>query len=257
MPLLEGKTAVVFGVANKRSIAWAIAQALSREGMRLAFTYQGERLKESVQALISSMPDALLLPCDVTNDAEIEAVYAEVGEKFGRLDALVHSVAFAPREDLENDFVKTSREGFKTAHDISAYSLVGLTRAALPLFEKSGGGCVLAMSYYGAVKAVEGYNVMGVAKASLEATVRYLAANLGPHNIRVNAISAGPVNTLAARGIKGFTTMLKHHAEKAPMRRNVELEEIGNAGLFLVSGMASGITGEVLYVDCGYNVVGL
>ena len=257
MALLDGKTGIVFGVANKRSIAWAIAQALAREGMRLAFTYQGERLKESVESLTSSMNDTLILPCDVTNDAEIDAVYKAVDEKYGRLDTLVHSVAFAPREDLENDFVKTSRDGFKTAHDISAYSLVGLTRAAMPLFEKTGGGNVLAMSYYGAVKAVEGYNVMGVAKASLEATVRYLAANLGPQKVRVNAISAGPVNTLAARGIKGFTTMLHHHAEKAPLRRNVELEEIGNAALFLVSDMASGITGEVLYVDCGYNIVGL
>ena len=257
MPLLEGKTGIVFGVANKRSIAWAIAQALSREGMRLAFTYQGERLKESVETLSSTLEGSLLLPCDVTNDAEIDAVYQSVDKEFGRLDALVHSVAFAPREDLENDFVKTSREGFKLAHDISAYSLVALTRAALPLFERSGGGSVLALSYYGAEKAVEGYNLMGVAKASLEASVRYLAANLGPQNVRVNAISAGPVNTLAARGIKGFTGMLHHHAERAPLRRNVELEEVGNAALFLLSSMASGITGEVMFVDCGYNIVGL
>jgi len=257
MPMLEGKSGIIFGVANKRSIAWAIAQALAREGMRLAFTYQGDRLKESVGALSSTLTDSLLLPCDVTVDAEIDAVFREVDEKFGRLDSLIHSVAYAPREDLENDFVLTSREGFKTAHDISAYSLVTLTRAALPLFEKSGGGSVLAMTYYGAEKAVEGYNVMGVAKASLEASVRYLAANLGPRNIRVNAISAGPVNTLAARGIKGFTGMLHHHAEKAPLRRNVELEEIGNAGYFLASPMSSGITGEVMFVDCGYNIVGL
>jgi len=255
--MLEGKSGIIFGVANKRSIAWAIAQALAREGMRLAFTYQGDRLKESVGALSSTLTDSLLLPCDVTVDAEIDAVFREVDEKFGRLDSLIHSVAYAPREDLENDFVLTSREGFKTAHDISAYSLVTLTRAALPLFEKSGGGSVLAMTYYGAEKAVEGYNVMGVAKASLEASVRYLAANLGPRNIRVNAISAGPVNTLAARGIKGFTGMLHHHAEKAPLRRNVELEEIGNAGYFLASPMSSGITGEVMFVDCGYNIVGL
>jgi enoyl-[acyl-carrier protein] reductase I len=257
MPLLEGKTGIVFGVANKRSIAWAIAQMLSREGMRLAFTYQGERLKENVEELCATRPDSLILPCDVTVDAEVDAVFKEVGEKFGGLDALVHSVAFAPREDLEGDFVNTSREGFKMAHDISAYSLVGLTRAALPLFEKSGGGAVLAMTYYGAEKAVEGYNLMGVAKASLEASVRYLAANLGPKNVRVNAISAGPVNTLAARGIKGFTGMLKHHAERAPLRRNVELEEIANAALFLLSSMSAGITGEVLFVDGGYNIIGL
>jgi enoyl-[acyl-carrier protein] reductase I len=258
MALLDGKTGIVFGVANKRSIAWAIAQSLAREGMRLAFTYQGERLKESVEALTSTgMPGALVLPCDVTNDAEIASVFARVDEEYGRLDALLHSVAYAPKEDLENEFVNTSREGFKLAHDISAYSLVTLSKAALPLFEKSGGGSVLALTYYGAQKAVEGYNVMGVAKASLEASVRYLAANLGPRNVRVNALSAGPVNTLAARGIKGFTTMLKHHAERAPLRRNVELDEIGNAGLFLLSPMSSAITGEVMFVDCGYNVVGL
>jgi enoyl-[acyl-carrier protein] reductase I len=257
MGLLEGKTGIVFGVANKRSIAWAIAQALAREGMRLAFTYQGERLKDNVEALTASIPGSLVLQCDVTNDADVEAVYAAVDREFGRLDGLLHSVAFAPKEDLENDFVKTSREGFKLAHDISAYSLVSVTRGALPLFEKSGGGSVLTLTYHGAVKAVEGYNVMGVAKASLESSMRYLAANLGPQNIRVNALSAGPVNTLAARGIKGFTTMLKHHAEKAPLRRNVELEEVGNAGMFLLSPWASGITGEVTYVDCGYNVVGL
>src|SRR5438874_900820 len=203
------------------------------------------------------MAGSVLFPCDVTADAEIDAVFHSVGETFGGLDALVHSVAFAPREDLENDFVNTSREGFKTAHDISAYSLVGLTRAAMPLMEKAGGGSVLAMTYYGAEKAVEGYNLMGVAKAALEATIRYLAANLGPKNIRVNAISAGPVNTLAARGIKGFTGMLHHHAERAPLRRNVELEEIGNAALFLVSPMSSGITGEVMFVDGGYNIIGL
>ncbi|HEX8407589.1 MAG TPA: enoyl-ACP reductase [Thermoanaerobaculia bacterium] len=258
MALLEGKTGIVFGVANKRSIAWAIAQSLAKEGMRLAFTYQGERLKESVEALTSaSMPDALLLPCDVTNDAEIASVFDRVSSDYGRLDALLHSVAYAPKEDLERDFVETSRDGFKLAHDISAYSLVALTKAALPHFEKAGGGSVLALSYYGAQKAVEGYNVMGVAKASLEASVRYLAANLGPRNIRVNALSAGPVNTLAARGIKGFTGMLKHHAERAPLRRNVELEEIANAGLFLLSPMSSAITGEIMFVDCGYNIVGL
>ena len=257
MGMLEGKTGIVFGVANKRSIAWAIAQSLANEGMRLAFTYQGERLKENVEELTSTLSDTLLLPCDVTNDSEVASVYAAVGEKFGKLDALLHSVAYAPREDLENDFIQTSREGFKLAHDISAYSLVALTRGALPLFEKAGGGSVLALTYYGAEKVVEGYNLMGVAKASLESSVRYLAANLGPQNIRVNALSAGPVNTLAARGIKGFTSMLKHHAERAPLRRNVELDEIGSAGLFLLSPMSRAITGEVMFVDCGYNIIGL
>jgi enoyl-[acyl-carrier protein] reductase I len=258
MSMLDGQHGIVFGVANKRSIAWAIAQALSREGMRLAFTYQGDRLKEGVESLAHTLPNSVVLPCDVTNDADIDGVFARVGEEFGgKLDSLIHSVAFAPREDLEGEFVNTSREGFKTAHDISAYSLVGLTRAALPLFDAAGGGSVVALSYYGAVKAVQGYNVMGVAKASLEASVRYLAANLGPRKIRVNCISAGPVNTLAARGIRGFTDMLKHHAEKAPLGRNVELEEVGNAALFLSSKLAAGITGEIMYVDCGYNVVGL
>ena len=257
MPQLEGKTGIVFGVANKRSIAWAIAQALSKEGMRLAFTYQGERLKESVESLTSTIENSVLLPCDVTRDDEVDSVFRSVEEQFGRLDTLVHSVAFAPKEDLENDFVNTSRDGFKLAHDISAYSLVALCRAAMPLFEKSGGGSVLALTYHGAVKAVEGYNLMGVAKASLEASIRYLATNLGPKNVRVNAISAGPVNTLAARGISGFTGMLKHHAEKAPLRRNVTLEEIGNAALFLCSNMSSGITGEIMYVDAGYNVLGI
>jgi len=257
MNLLDGKTGIIFGVANKRSIAWAIAQSLAAAGARLAFTYQGERLKEGVEGLSSTLSGSLLLPCDVTSDDDIASVFREVDAQFGRLDILVHSVAFAPREDLEGEFVNTSREGFKLAHDISAYSLVALTRAAAPLMEKNGGGAVLAMSYYGAEKAVEGYNLMGVAKASLEASVRYLAANLGLRRIRINAISAGPVNTLAARGIKGFTGMLKHHAEKAPLRRNVELEEIGNAALFLLSDMSSAITGEVMYVDCGYNIVGV
>ena len=255
--LLEGKTGIVFGVANKRSIAWAIAQSLAKEGMKLAFTYQGERLKESVEELTSTMRGASLLPCDVTVDSEIDTVFNTVGEQLGRLDVLIHSVAFAPRDDMETEFFKTSRNGFKTAHDISAYSLVALTRAAVPLMEKAGGGSVLAMSYYGAVKAVVGYNVMGVAKSSLESTVRYLAADLGPKNIRVNAISAGPVNTLAARGVRGFTDMLKYSAEKSPLRRNVKLEEIGNAALFLCSDMSSAITGEILYVDCGYNIIGL
>ena len=255
--LLEGKTGIVFGVANKRSIAWAIAQTLAKEGMRLAFTYQGERLKDSVEELTSTIAGASLLACDVTVDSEIDTVFEAVGQQFGKLDVLIHSIAFAPREDMENDFIKTTRSGFKTAHDISAYSLVALTRAAMPLMEKAGGGSVLAMSYYGAVKAVLGYNVMGVAKSSLESTVRYLAAELGPKNIRVNAISAGPVNTLAARGVRGFTDMLKYAAEKAPLRRNVKLDEIGNAALFLCSDLSSGVTGDVLYVDCGYHIVGL
>src|SRR5213593_1312669 len=243
MGLLDGTTGIVFGVANKRSIAWAIARALAGAGMRLAFTYQGDRLKENVEELAGTLPGAVCYPCDVGSDGEIAAVFAGVARDLGRLDTLVHSVAFAQRED------------FRVAHDVSAYSLVGLVRAALPLLEKSDQASVIAMTYLGSERVAAGYNVMGVAKASLEASVRYLAANLGPKGIRVNAISAGPVNTLAARGIRGFTDMLKHHAEKAQLRRNVELREVGDAALFLASRMASGITGEVIYVDCGYNIM--
>jgi enoyl-[acyl-carrier protein] reductase I len=255
MKLLEGTHGIVFGVANKRSIAWAIAQSLAGAGMRLAFTYQGERLRENVESLAATLPGALLFPCDVTSDAEIEATFTGLGREFGALDVLIHSVAYAQREDLEGGFSATSREGFRVAHDVSAYSLVGLIRAALPLLEKSGRASVIAMTYYGAEKVIENYNIMGVAKASLEACVRYLAAELGPRGIRVNAISAGPVNTLAARGVRGFTGMLQHHAEKAPLRRNVELREIGDTALFLASRLSSGITGQIIFVDGGYNIV--
>ena len=255
MGLLDGKHGVVFGVANKRSIAWAIAQALAGAGMRLAFTYQGDRLKENVEELATTLPGSVLYPCDVGSDADITAVFDGIGRDFGALDTLVHSVAYAMPDDLKNEFVQTSREGFRVAHDVSAFSLVAVTRAAAPLLEKSAHGSVIAMTYYGSEKVAAGYNVMGVAKASLEATVRYLASNLGPRGIRVNAISAGPVNTLAARGLKGFTTMLQHHAERAPLRRNVELREVGDTALFLASSMASGITGEILFVDCGYNIM--
>ena len=255
--MLKGKTGIVLGVANKRSIAWAIAQALAGAGMRLAFTYQGERLKENVEELAGTLPGSPLYACDVGVDADVATVFASVERDFGRLDTVVHSVAYARKEDLEGDFLSTEREGFRVAHDVSAYSLVAVTRAATLLMERGGGGSVIAMTYYGAEKVAAGYNVMGVAKASLEASVRYLAADLGPKNIRVNAISAGPVNTLAARGIRGFTGMLKHHAEKAPLRRNVELREVGDAALFLASPMSSGITGEVIHVDCGYFVMGV
>jgi enoyl-[acyl-carrier protein] reductase I len=255
MKLLEGKTGIVLGVANKRSIAWAIAQSLAGAGMRLAFTYQGERLKENVAELAGTLPGSLLYPCDVASDTEIDTLFGALGREFGALDTLVHSVAYAAREDLESAFSVTRREGFRIAHDISAYSLVGLTRAALPLLEKSGQASVIAMTYYGSEKVAGNYNVMGVAKASLEASVRYLAADLGPRGIRVNAISAGPVNTLAARGVRGFTGMLQHAAEKAPLRRNVELREIGDTALFLASRLSSGITGEVIFVDGGYHIM--
>ncbi len=256
MSSLAGKLGIVFGVANKRSIAWAIAQAWSKAGARLAFTYQGERLKENVEELAGTFgPDTLLMPCDVTKDEDIARVFAEVGQKFGRLDLLLHSVAFAPKDALEGEFVNTTREAFRVAHDVSAYSLVALARGAAPLM--TNGGSIVAMSYYGAVKVVPHYNVMGVAKAALEASTRYLAYDLGTKKIRVNCISAGPVNTLAARGIAGFSEMLKHYEAHAPLKRNVLPEELGATGTFLASDGAAAITGQVLYVDCGYEVMGM
>ncbi|MEO8435649.1 MAG: enoyl-ACP reductase [Pyrinomonadaceae bacterium] len=254
--MIKDKFGIIFGVANKRSIAWATAQALHEGGARLAFTYQGERLKENVEGLTSSeMPDSLVLPCDVTKPDEVEQTFARVKQEFSELDFLIHSIAFAPREALEGEYLATTREAFLTALEISAYSLVQLARAATPLMTK--GGSIVTMTYYGAEKVVAGYNVMGVAKAALESSVRYLAADLGPRNIRVNAISAGPIQTLSARGVSGLSTMMKHHAERAPLRRNVEAREVGNTALFLCSSLSSGITGEVLYVDCGYNIMGI
>jgi enoyl-[acyl-carrier protein] reductase I len=250
--LLENKFGIIFGVANKRSIAWATARACMDAGARLAFTYQNERLQENVEGLTAGT-DSPLLQCDVTKPEEVEATFAAVRERFGRLDFLVHSLAFAPREALEGEFVATTRDAFLTALDISAYSLAVLARAAAPLMTE--GGSVVSMTYYGAEKVVRNYNVMGVAKAALEASTRYLAADLGARNIRVNAVSAGPINTLAARGIGNLGVMLKHHAERAPLRRNVEAREVGNAALFLLSPLSSGITGEVLHVDCGYNIM--
>jgi enoyl-[acyl-carrier protein] reductase I len=256
MPLLEGKTGIVFGVANKRSIAWAIAQAWAREGAKLAFTYQGERLKENVAELAGTFgADTLILPCDVTKDEEIAAVFKSVGEKFGKLNLLLHSVAFAPKEALEGEFVNTTREAFRVAHDVSAYSLVALARAAAPLM--TDGGSIVAMSYYGAEKVVPHYNVMGVAKAALEASTRYLAYDLGPKRIRVNCISAGPVNTLAARGIAGFMEMLKHYETHAPLKRNILPDELGATGVFLASDGAAAMTGQTLYVDSGYQIMGM
>ena len=256
MPLLEGKTGVVFGVANKRSIAWAIAQAWAKEGAKLAFTYQGERLKDNVTELTGTFgADTLLLPCDVTKDEEIARVFSEVGAKFGKLNLLLHSVAFAPKDALEGEFLNTSREAFRVAHDVSAYSLVALARAAAPLM--TDGGSIVAMSYYGAEKVVPHYNVMGVAKAALEASTRYLAYDLGPKKIRVNCISAGPVNTLAARGIAGFSEMLKIYEARSPLRRNLVPEELGATGTFLASDGAAAITGQVIYVDCGYQIMGM
>jgi enoyl-[acyl-carrier protein] reductase I len=253
---LAGKVGVVFGVANKRSIAWAIAQAWASAGAKLIFNYQGDRLKENVEELAATFgKDTPLYPCDVTSDAEITSFFDEVKKKTACVDLILHSVAFAPKESLSAPFVETSREAFRVAHDISAYSLIGITRAALPLM--TNGGSIIAMSYYGAEKVIPNYNVMGVAKASLEATVRYLAADIGSKKIRVNAISAGPVNTLAARGIAGFTEMLKHYENRAPLHRNVEPSELGALGAFLASDGAAAITGQVLYADCGYSVMGM
>jgi enoyl-[acyl-carrier protein] reductase I len=251
---MQGKNAVIFGVANKRSIAWAIAQRLSDAGARLAITYQNERMKAEAHDLITTLPGAQAFQCDVSSDTEIDAFYAHLKQHFGRLDAVVHSVAYAPAEELKGDFLNTSREGFRIAHDVSVYSLIAVTRAAAPLM--TNGGSVITLTYFGAEKVVPGYNVMGVAKAALEATVRYLAHSVGEKKIRVNAISAGPIKTLAARGVGDFSQMLKGHAERAPLKRNVEPREVGDTALFLSSDLGSGITGETIYVDCGYNIMG-
>ncbi len=251
---LQGKNALIFGVANERSIAWGIAEELHRAGANLAFTYAGEILEKRVKPLAESVGSKFVEPCDVTSDEQIEKVMASYKENFGRLDILIHAVAFADREDLKEHFYTTSRKGFAMAMDISVYSLVAMTRAALPLME-GGDGSILTLSYYGAEKVVSKYNIMGVAKAALEASVRYLANDLGPRGIRVNAISAGPIKTLAASGIGDFRAMLKHHAGTAPLRRNVTQEEVGKAALYLCSPLASGVTGEIMYVDCGYNIM--
>jgi enoyl-[acyl-carrier protein] reductase I len=251
---LEGRTAVVFGVANKRSIAWSIAQGLHNAGAKLAVTYQNERLEQEAKDLILSLPGAEAFMCDVSNDAEIVRLFGQLKARYGKLHVLVHSVAFAPADELKGEFVNTTREGFRIAHDVSVYSLIAVARAAAPLMED--GGSIVTMTYYGAEKVVPHYNVMGVAKAALECTVRYLAYDLGKRKIRVNAISAGPIKTLAARGISGFGDMLKSQAERAPLQRNVDVNEVGSTGVFLASDASSGITGEVIYVDCGYNIMG-
>ena len=252
---MSGKTGVVLGVANHRSLAWAIAQQLHEAGVRLAFTYAGERLREKVQSLADTMEGSLVIECDVTKDEAIAAAFARIRERLGVLSCLVHSVAFATREDLEGDFVSTSREGFHLAMDISAYSFVRVAREALPLMEAEGGSMV-TLTYMASQRVVPSYNVMGSAKAALEHEVRQLAYELGPKRIRVNAISAGPVSTLSARGISGFMDMLHVAREKAPLRRNIEPVEVGKAALFLLSDLSSGVTGEVLHVDAGYNILG-
>jgi enoyl-[acyl-carrier protein] reductase I len=251
---LSGRTALVFGVANHRSLAWAIAEALGQAGCRLAFTYQNERLQKNVATLTAKYADALVVPCDVTSAEQLDALFSRLAQEPGRLDILVHSVAFARREELEGEFRRTSREGWRLALEISAYSLVDLVNRASPLMEERGGS-VLALTYMASRRVVPNYNVMGSAKAALEHGVRQLAFELGPKNVRVNAISAGPVSTLSARGVSGFTGMLEHCRERAPLRRNIEAREVADAALFLCSDLASGITGEILYVDAGYNIM--
>ena len=254
--MLEGKVGLVFGVANKRSIAWAIAQAWAAAGAKLIFSYQGERIKANVEELTADLgADTPFYPCDVSSDAEISGFFENVRRHTDRVDLMLHSVAFAPKDALEGDFINTSREAYRVAHDVSAYSLLGLSREVAPLM--TSGGSIVAMTYYGSEKVIPHYNVMGVAKASLEATTRYLAYDLGARNIRVNCISAGPMNTLAARGISGFTQMLKYYEQRAPLKRSCRAEELGATGVFLASDGAGAITGQVIYVDGGYQIMGM
>jgi enoyl-[acyl-carrier protein] reductase I len=252
---LKGKVAVVFGLANKRSIAWGIAQKLSEAGATLAICYQNERLQREADALIPELKDAKAYQCDVSVDAEIDTLFATLKETYGTLHIIVHAVAFAPADAIKNDFLLTTREDFRIAHDVSVYSLIAVSRAAVPLMTE--GGSILTLTYYGSTKVFPNYNVMGVAKAGLEAAVRYLAASLGSKNIRVNAISAGPIKTLAARGIGDFSKILEAVEQRAPLHRNVDQLEVGNTAVFLSSDLASGITGEITFVDCGFNITGL
>jgi enoyl-[acyl-carrier protein] reductase I len=254
---LTGKTGLIVGVANRRSIAWAIADAASKAGARLAVTYQGERLEENVRELSEGLTSPLILPCDVTSDEQMTALFEAIDREFGGLDFVVHGVAFAPREELAAPFVQTSREGFRLSLDVSAYSLIALSRGALPLMERRGGGSILTLTYLGSARVFQNYNVMGVAKAALEAVVRYLAADLGPKNIRVNAISAGPIKTLAASGISGFSSILQVYRDRAPLRRTVDTSEVAEAAMFLLGPAGRGVTAEVLMVDAGYHATGM
>ena len=258
MGFLTGKRALIFGVASNRSIAWGIAKAMHREGAELAFTYMGERLHERVEKLAGECDSDIVIPCDVENDEQIEAVFDHLDDFWDRLDIIVHCVAFAPKEMLEGDYLDNiSREGFNTAHEISSYSLAAIAKAGRHMMQESKDAAIITMSYLGAVRAFPGYNVMGLAKASLEANVRYLAHSLGPEGIRVNAISAGPIKTLSAKGISGFNRILEHVEQSAPLHRNVTIDEVGNTAAFLCSSLASGITGEIIYVDGGYHTAGL
>lgn len=254
--LLEGKKGLILGVANKRSIAWSIAQSASREGAELAFTYQGERLKENVEELAATLPKSLVMPCDVMDEAQVDAVVKKLDQAWGGLDFIAHCIAYAKTEDLEGNYAKTGKEGFNMALDVSAYSLTRVTQKFVPMMEKRGGGSIITLTYLGGQRVTPGYNVMGVAKAALESSVRYLAYDLGHMNIRVNAISAGPISTLAARGITGFSEILRLNREKSPLKRNTEPEEVGDTALFLFSNLSRGITGELIFVDCGYHILG-
>lgn len=256
MQLLDGKKAAIFGVANDRSIAWAIAEAFHAQGAELAFTYAGEVLEKRVRPLAEGVGSKIIVPCDVTKDEEVEKVFADLRETWGGLDILIHAIAFANKEDLANPYVQTSRAGFHLAMDVSAYSLIALAQRAAPLMEERG-GAIVTLTYMGSERVVPNYNVMGVAKAALEASVRYLAHDLGPKGIRVNAISAGPIRTLAAAGISDFKTMLHHVAERAPLKRNIDAEEVGKTALYLCSDWGSAVTGEILHVDAGYNIMGM
>ena len=256
MALLEGKKGLILGVANKRSIAWSIAQSAAAEGAQLAFTYQGERLKENVEELAGTLKNSLVLPCDVTKDQEVDAAFQKIKDAWGGLDFMAHCVAYAKAEDLEGGYTKTSKDGFDTALGVSAYSFTRICQNAQPLMEARGGGSILTLTYLGGDRVSPGYNIMGVAKAALQSSVRYLAYDLGAKNIRVNAISAGPINTLAARGIAGFSEILRMSREKSPLKRNTEPQEVGDTAMFLFSHLSRGITGQVIYVDSGYNIIG-
>ena len=254
--ILEGKTGVILGVANKRSLAWGCARSLSRAGMRLAFTYAGERMAKSVKALAEECPDSIVLPCDVTEPEEIDAAFTAIGAEFGHLDTVVHAIAFARREELQGNFFETTKEGYMLAHEVSAYSLTAVARRALPLMEGREGS-IVTLTYIGAERVVPNYNVMGIAKAALEASVRYLAADLGPRGIRINGISAGPIRTLSASGVRDFNEMIDHIAAKAPLRRNVTAEEDGDTCLFLAGPHSRGITGSIMFVDAGFHIMGI
>lgn len=254
--LLEGRTGVILGVANKRSIAWACARSLAAHGMRLAFTYVGERMEKTVRELSSELEGSIVLPCDVTQPETIDAVFDEIKQEFGFLDTVVHGVAFAKREELQGDFFHTSKEGYMIAHEVSAYSLTAVSRRALPLMEGRNGS-IVTLTYIGGERVVQNYNVMGIAKAALEASVRYLAADLGPRGIRVNAISAGPIRTLSAAGVTGFSSILDRIADHAPLRRNITADEVGDTCMFLASDLSRGITGSTVYVDAGYHIMGV